>query len=222
MFASAKMYETRFFVFPDKVGSLDEIPQKIRERYLVDDAKFSLENKIIQEGVKQAVGDESNPYWIGRKIFNYVIAHMEYELAGGWNVAPAVLDRGNGSCSEYSFVYIAMCRAAGLPARYAGSIVIRGDDASFDDVFHRWVEIYLPGYGWLPVDPSRGDKKWPADQANSFGFLSNGVLITTVGGGGSEYLEWGYNANERWTSKGKCKVVVENFGEWSPIESPSE
>jgi hypothetical protein len=147
---------------------------------------------------------------------------MEYELAGGWNVAPAVLERGNGSCSEYSFVYIAMCRAAGLPARYAGSIVIRNDDASYDDVFHRWVEIYLPDYGWLPVDPSRGDKKWPADQANSFGYLSNGVLITTVGGGGSEFLEWGYNSNERWTSKGKCKVEVENFGEWSPIELSSE
>lgn len=222
MYASAKMYETRYFVFPDKTGTLDDIPKDIRKQYLVDDAKFSLENDIIQQGVKKAIGDETNPYWIGRKIFNYVIANMEYELAGGWNVAPAVLERGNGSCSEYSFVYIAMCRAAGLPARYAGAIVVRSDDASYDNVFHRWVEIYLPGYGWLPVDPSRGDNKWPANQANSFGYLSNGVLITTVGGGGSEYLEWGYNANERWTSKGKCKVVVENFGEWTPIELPSE
>ncbi len=222
MLASAKMYETRYFVFPDKVGSLADIPEPIRELYLVDDDKFSLENAVIQQAVKKAVGDETNPYWIGRKIFNHLIANMEYELAGGWNVAPAVLERGNGSCSEYSFVYIAMCRAAGLPARYAGSIVVRGDDASYDEVFHRWVEIYLPGYGWLPVDPSRGDRKWPAEQADSFGSLSNTVLITTVGGGGSEYLEWGYNAAEKWTSTGKCKVVVENFGEWSPVGSPSE
>jgi len=222
MFVSAKMYATRYFVFPNRVGTLDDIPKEISERYLVDDTKFSLENTVIQQGVKKAIGDETNSYWIGRKIYNYVIAHMEYELAGGWNVAPAVLERGNGSCSEYSFVYIAMCRAAGLPARYVGSIVVRNDDASYDDVFHRWVEIYLPGYGWLPVDPSRGDKKWPADQANSFGYLNNGVLITTIGGGGSEYLEWGYNANERWTSMGRCKVVVENFGEWTPVESPSE
>ena len=147
---------------------------------------------------------------------------MEYELAGGWNIAPTVLDRGNGSCSEYSFVYISMCRAAGLPTRYVGSLVIRGDDASYDDVFHRWVEVYLPNYGWLPVDPSGGDSKWPAYRADSFGYLNNRFLITTSGGGGSEYLEWGYNANERWTSQGRCKVVVENFGEWSPIKAESE
>lgn len=222
MLASAKLHQTRYFVFPDKVGALDDIPEEIREKYLVDDAKFSLESSVIQQAVKGAVDNETNPYWIGRKIFNYVIEHMEYELAGGWNIAPTVLERGNGSCSEYSFVYIAMCRAAGLPARYVGSIVVRGDDASWDDVFHRWVEIYLPNYGWLPVDPSRGDSRWPSRRANAFGYLGNRLLITTVGGGGSEYLEWGYNANERWTSKGKCKIVVENFGEWTPIEPTPE
>lgn len=39
---------------------------------------------------------------------------------------------------------IAMCGAAGLPARYVGALVVRGDDASLDYVFHRWVEVYLP------------------------------------------------------------------------------
>ena len=219
MRASARLYETHYFVFPDKVGSLGEIPRQITERFLADDTKFALTSPVIQNAVKEAVGEEKNPYWIARKIFNYLIVKLEYELSGGWNVAPAVLERGNGSCSEYTFVYIAMCRAAGLPARYAGSIVVRNDDASFDEVFHRWVEVYLPGYGWIPIDPSRGDKKWPAEQASSFGFLSNSVLVTTVGGGGSEYLDWAYNSNERWTSQGRCKVVVENFGEWSPVEA---
>ena len=222
MLASAKLYQTRYFVFPDKVGKLSDIPKPILETYLVDDTKFSLKDQTIQDAVKKAVGNETNPYWIGRKIYNYVIEHIEYELAGGWNIAPAVLDRGSGSCSEYSFVYIAMCRAAGLPARYTGSIAIRGDDASYDDVFHRWVEIYLPNYGWLPVDPSGGDSNWPSVRANSFGYLNNRYLITTLGGGGSEYLEWNYNASERWTSKGRCKIAVENFGEWTPIKLPSE
>ncbi|MEA2031737.1 MAG: transglutaminase domain-containing protein, partial [candidate division Zixibacteria bacterium] len=222
MLASVELYETRYFISPDKVGKLKDIPKSILEKYLTDDSKFSIENEIVRDAVKKAVGDETNPYWIGRKIFNYVIEHIEYELAGGWNIAPAILDRGNGSCSEYSFVYIAMCRAAGLPARYAGSIAVRGDDASYDDVFHRWVEIYLPGYGWLPVDPSGGDSKWPSARANSFGHLNNRFLITTLGGGGSEYLEWGYNANERWTSRGKCKIVVENFGEWTPLKPQSD
>lgn len=218
MSAKAKLYQNRYFVFPEKVGTLEDIPRDIRERYLVDDTKFSMDDPVIQKGVKGALGDETNPYWMARKLFNYIIEHMEYELVGGWNIAPTVLERGNGSCSEYSFVYIAMCRAAGIPARYVGSIVIRGDDASYDEVFHRWVEVYMPGYGWMPVDPSGGDQKWPADQANYFGFLNNRFLITTAGGGGSEYLDWGYNANQKWTSRGRCKIAVEYFGEWTQGE----
>ena len=147
-----------------------------------------------------------------------MIDHVEYELAGGWNIAPTVLDRGTGSCSEYTFVYIAMCRAAGIPARYVGSIVTRGDDASWDDVFHRWVEIYLPNFGWIPVDPSGGDSPVPAHRANAFGYLNNRFLITTESAGGSEYLGWSYNANEKWQSKGRVKVDVENVGEWTPVK----
>ncbi len=220
MTAEAKLYQNRFFVFPDKIGKLEDIPADIRDMYLVDDTKFDIKNDIIQKAVKAAVGEETNPYWIARKIFNYVIDKLEYKLTGGWEVAPIVLDRGTGSCSEYTFVYIAMCRAAGIPARYVGSIVIRGDDASWDETFHRWVEIYLPNFGWLPVDPNAGDAESPADKAGGFGYLRNRYLITTEGGGGSEYLEWGYNANVQMTTVGRCKVDIEYFGEWTPLENP--
>lgn len=217
MIASANLYDTRYYIFPENVGGLSDIPSSILNVYLEDDTKFSIYDPIIQNGTKAAIGEETNPYWIARKIYDYVIEHIEYERVGGWNIAPTVLDRGNGSCSEYSFVYIAMCRAAGLPARYVGSVVVRGDDASYDNVFHRWVEVYLPGYGWIPVDPSGGDSDSPSYRAKYFGHLSDRFLITTVGGGGSEYLEWNYNANERWTSQGKCNIEVENLGEWSPM-----
>lgn len=218
MTVEVELWDTRHFVFPEKVGGLEDVPKDIRELYLADDEKFDMKNPVIQDAVKAAVGDEKNPYWIMRKIFRYVIDHMEYKLAGGWNTAPAVLERGNGSCSEYTFVFLSMCRAAGLPARYAGSIAIRGDDASLDDVFHRWAEVYLPNYGWYPVDPSGGDSSSPEGQAEYIGHIANRYLITTLGGGNSKYLSWTYNSDEKWTSKGKCKIYVEHIGEWSPIK----
>jgi transglutaminase-like putative cysteine protease len=215
----AKLFNIRYFIFPDKVGGLKDIPKDIKDKFLADDAKYSVNDPFIQKSTREAVGDETNPYWIARKIFNYVIDRIEYERVGGWNIAPTVLKRGTGSCSEYTFVYIAMCRAAGLPARYVGSVVIRGDDASDDDVFHRWVEVYLPNYGWIPIDPSGGDYAEPAAQAGAIGNLRNRYLITTTGGGGSEYLEWSYNSNEKWTSLGKCKIYAEHIGEWSPLKT---
>lgn len=159
-----------------------------------------------------------NLYWKARKIFNYLIDNMYYEMTGGWNTAPTVLARGNGSCSEYSFVYISMCRAAGIPARYVGAITERGDRVSMDDVFHRWVEIYLPNYGWVPVDPSGGDQSSPANQANYIGHVSNRFLITTQGGGGSTTLGWTYNCNEKWITEPKTNIVIDYFADWQPLE----
>jgi len=97
-------------------------------------------------------------------------------------------------------------------------VVTRGDDAYVDNVFHRWVEIFLPGYGWIPVDPDRGDKKTTRGQALGFGNQDNTLLVTTVSGGESKFLGWKYNGNVAWSFRGRTRVYVENIGELSPID----
>jgi len=217
--AKAQLYKTRFFIFPDQVGSLDDIPKEIKQSYLSDGRKYCINDPYIKKTADKIIADETNCYWIARKFFNYVIENMEYELTGGWNAAPLVLKRGTGSCSEYSFAFIALCRSVGLPARYVGSVVLRGDDASTDyDVFHRWAEVYLPNYGWVPFDLSRGDRRSPAEQAEAIGYRDNTYLITTIGGGDSEYLEYNYTSIDQWHSKGPCKINSIRVGEWSPLE----
>lgn len=217
MTVRCELFDTRWFVFPDEVGALKDVPAEVRKAYLVDEDKYRIEDPRIVKAVKEAVGQETNPYWMMRAIHRYIRERLHYELAGGWNVAPRVLERGNGSCSEYTFLFIAMCRAAGIPARYVGSVVVRGDAASSDDVFHRWSQVYLPPYGWIHVDPQGGDKDLPGEVADSIGFLSNRFLITTEGGGASERLGWNYNYEQAWTARGPVKVHAEAVGEWSPV-----
>lgn len=217
MTLTTELADTRWYVYPHKVGTQKDIPKAIKEAYLVDEDKYRVNDPIIKQAVTEAVGDETNPYWMMRKIHRYIRERLHYELAGGWNVAPQVLTRGSGSCSEYTFLFIAMCRAAGIPARYVGSLVIRGDEASTDEVFHRWSQVYLPGYGWVHVDPQGGDSDKPAKVAGSIGTISNRFLITTSGGGASEYLGWNYNYDHSWTSKGPVKIMTTAFAEWSPV-----
>lgn len=214
----ARVYDIQYFIYPDRVGSLADIPKGIKSTYLVDEDKYAINDPYIRKTVKEVVGNEKNPYWIVRRIFDHIRTHMRYELAGGWNIAPTVLKRGTGSCSEYTFVFISMCRVAGIPARYVGSVVVRGDDASYDEYFHRWAQVYIPNYGWLHWDAQGGDKDWPRDQTSSIGHLSNRFLLTTFGGGNSEYLEWGYNSNVFWTAEPRAEVHFENIGEWRPLE----
>ncbi len=212
----ATIYDVMYHLFPEKAGSLADIPADVRARFLADDDKYRLKDPVIQAAVREAVHDPDNPYWIARDIYDYLRLKMEYKRIGGWDIAPTVLQRGSGSCSEYAFVYIAMCRAAGLPARYVGSVVARGEEASFDFVYHRWVEVYLPGAGWIPVDPSGGDMESPRGQAMYFGHLDNRFLITTESGGGSEYLKWDYNTSETWQADGRVQLRLEMMAQWEP------
>ncbi len=220
MSVKAKIFSIEYYLDPDKVGGLEDISKEITEKYLIDGKKLMIHDPFMQNLARQIVGEERNPYWIARKIYDYLIDHLSYNLkpVGGWNTAPTVLKRGTASCSEYSFSFIALCRAVGLPARYVGTISLRGDDASYDEVFHRWCEVYLPNYGWIPFDANKGDKTSPADQAAGIGDVDCRYVITTTSGGDSKYLDWTYNFNYRWQSAGKCRVYSEQYGEWQPLK----
>ena len=66
-----------------------------------------------------------------------------------------------GDCNEHTALYVAMARAAGIPARIAvGLVYVHG---AF--YYHAWPEVYLRrGRGgglWLPVDPTFN--QFPAD-----------------------------------------------------------
>ena len=218
----AKVSAIRYLIIPEKTGKLSDIPRDIRQKYLADGVRYRVSSPFIQQTAKEIVGDEKSPYWIMRKIYDYLIGKLEYEMAGGWDVPEVVLNRGKGSCSEYTYSFVALCRAAGLPARYQGSVVVRGDDASIDEAFHRWAQVYFPNYGWVPVDANRGDVESPIGQAKGIGELANRFLITTHSGGESEYLSWGYNSNARYKTNGFCKVEEDNLGFWEPLPDAGE
>ncbi|OGD13291.1 MAG: hypothetical protein A2V76_01395 [Candidatus Aminicenantes bacterium RBG_16_63_14] len=218
----ASISAVEYFIYPDKVGSLDDIPPDIRKKFTQDGDKYRLSDPTVRELARKIAGKEKNPYWIVRRIYEYLADHLSYNLkpVGGWNPAPTVLKRGTASCSEYSYTMIALCRSLGVPIRYVGAVSLRGDDASFDDVFHRWTEVYLPPYGWVPFDANKGDRGEgapPGDRAMGIGNVAARYIITTENGGGDKFLWFGYNYGFNWTSEGQCRIHEENYGLWSPL-----
>lgn len=216
--AKARLGAISYTPLPERAGTLEEIPQEVSDRYLTEGSRYFITGDMVKTKAKEIVGGEENTYWIARKIFTWVIENLAYERIGGWDVAPTLIKRGTGSCSEYAFLFIALCRASGLPARFEGGTAMRGDEASVDGVYHRWAEVYLPGYGWVPIDPSRGDRKYGADRIGAIGRLSNRLFVTTHGGGDSQYLGWEYNSSCRYTCQGRCEVREDGFFIWRPAK----
>jgi transglutaminase-like putative cysteine protease len=66
-----------------------------------------------------------------------------------------LLQEPGGKCADISSIYVALARAAGVPTREVFGI--RQGRENTQDISkwqHCWAEFYLPGYGWVPVDPA--------------------------------------------------------------------
>ena len=66
-----------------------------------------------------------------------------------------LLKKPGGKCTDISSVFIALCRAAGIPAREVFSI--RLGKKPVEDITtyqHCWAEFFVPGYGWMTADPA--------------------------------------------------------------------
>jgi len=59
-----------------------------------------------------------------------------------------------GVCQDITHIYIAAARQLGIPARYIGGHVFRGESAAMQDAGHAWAEAHVDGLGWVGFDPT--------------------------------------------------------------------
>jgi len=88
-------------------------------------------------------------------IYDYVTDNMEYSIVNKKALgAVNALIHGKGDCTEYSDLFVALCRAKNIPARVITGYRV---DRNSTSPKHNWIEVYLQEYGWVPFDPSNGD-----------------------------------------------------------------
>ncbi len=101
-----------------------------------------------------AVGAATSPEDQARALMAFVKGHMKH-VEGPFTSAKQALATGKGDCEERSALFVALCRARGLPAR-----TVQTPGPTLDAPGHVWAEVWLPtaaGDGiWAPVDPGAG------------------------------------------------------------------
>ncbi len=88
-----------------------------------------------------------------------------------------LFDSKTGYCNNFSTSMIVLLRSIGIPSRwvkgYTGGTYVDTIDGSDERIYkitnnnaHSWVEVYFPGYGWVPFEPTKGF-------SNPYSFIDN-------------------------------------------------
>ena len=91
-----------------------------------------------------------------RKLMSAVRSALVYE-PGATDVqtrADEVLALGRGVCQDFSHVMLAVCRCAGIPARYVSGYLYDSALAGDNAASHAWVDVYDEELGWVSLDPT--------------------------------------------------------------------
>ena len=106
---------------------------------------------------------------VAERINRWLYDSLRKEVTFGVPSALRTLHRGAGDCNEHAHLYVALSRAAGIPARVAAGLAFVGGKF----YYHAWPEVFLQQ--WVAVDPTFG--QFPADASH---------LRFTVGGLGRQ------------------------------------
>ncbi len=133
-----------------------DIPVEIRE-YLKSTEFIPTDGKV-REIALQVTKGKKKVSEKARAVYEWVVENtyrdQNVKGCGVGDVEKMLVQKG-GKCADISSVFVAVARAAGVPAREVFGLRLgKKDNEDMTGGHHCWVEFYVPGYGWVPADPA--------------------------------------------------------------------
>ncbi|MGP4059255.1 transglutaminase family protein [Halobacillus sp. H74] len=106
----------------------------------------------------EAVGDAQDPIRFALNLMEYIHKSIRYDttITQVNTKAYESWPYRAGVCQDYAHTMISVLRSQGIPARYASGYLYVGEDSDLigDAATHAWVEMMVPGIGWIGLDPT--------------------------------------------------------------------
>ncbi|GAA4279719.1 transglutaminase family protein [Gaetbulibacter aestuarii] len=100
---------------------------------------------------------KQTPYKLALKFCEFIYKNFEYKP--GITTVDSKLDLvwnlKAGVCQDFTHILLQMVRMLGIPARYVSGYICPSDEnVRGEGATHAWIEVYIPFYGWLGIDPT--------------------------------------------------------------------
>jgi len=149
-------------IIVNKLGpSLASFPLENKENLEYTRATENIDiNAEITKKANEIVAGKTDALKATMAIANFVHDYITYDENFGNAIKKAswVFQNKRGVCDEYANLFIAMCRAVGLPSRYVSGVAYSNVKDEFGN--HAWAEVYIPGHEWVAFDPTYGQYGW--------------------------------------------------------------
>lgn len=146
-----------------------------------------------------------------RAFYDYIGNKLVYSYNGSNWGAQAALGPMGADCTEYASLLVALSRAQGIPARYYEGLLYLDDETkSLARLEHAWVDVYLPGIGWVALDPTLGRSS--IYRETYFAHYTSDHIIVTVGANPSTLRGSSYWTHIYWP--GDSTRIRLEAGEW--------
>ncbi|NET13585.1 MAG: transglutaminase family protein, partial [Okeania sp. SIO1H6] len=152
----------KYQIQPFNVENIPELPEGFQEKYLVDNDNLAMDKEIVIQAAKDAILQEKNLLRQLLNIRNYVYDRLSYGVTTKIDTPDIVLERGVGSCGEYVGLLLALARLNNIACRTVGrykcpAFADRKSVPLEPEFNHVWLEFYLPGFGWVPMESNPDD-----------------------------------------------------------------
>jgi transglutaminase-like putative cysteine protease len=156
----------KYNVTPEQVEKVDPLSSELQALYLVDDDGLSMDSPFVRNCAREAAGTETNILRKMLKIRNYVYDRLEYRMQPYISTPEEAMARGTASCGEYVGLLLAIARLNGIACRTVGrykcpQVADQHNVPLYQDYNHVWIEFYIPGVGWLPMESNPDDTGTP-------------------------------------------------------------
>lgn len=160
-----ELSEIHYDIDTDNIGEYDtEDPDYIR--YTSPSSRVESDDPRFVELAMTIIGTSADPYNQAKKIHQWVWTNINGNIDVP-ETAITTFEARKGACGGHSFLYIALLRSLGIPARNIGGITDRGLNTFQSGIWngeentiatHIWTEIYFPNYGWVQSDSTSIDE----------------------------------------------------------------
>lgn len=144
----------------------DEVSKKELLPYLEITEKGDLLMKVFQDCQKYK-GQSTVDFLVSLNMHIYKLLNYTVRLEPGVQSSDETLRQKLGSCRDFAWLFVQLARHFGLAARFVSGYLVQlkadeksltgpsGPEEDFTDL-HAWVEIFIPGAGWIGLDSTSG------------------------------------------------------------------